>query len=321
MAETERDRTPGPSRMVRVSTQAAPPRERFDLWRSLFAPTPIELATEAPASRFRGRYGACLGADGVALIDIDCDATRTRMAPGEGDHVLISGLVHGELLARDGQDRRTRSVAGRLHIMDTRDGGELLSSGHRNIYLAAPRALATRALGRDRIGVATLPDTPLAALLWAHMREIARMGDAMSAQETAAAMQAASAMASVVLRQMGEASAEDAEMAPGADIVLAADRFMAAHRHRPGLTAADVAAGVGCSRARLYRLFAAQGRGVADALRDHRLGHGEALLAAGREVGDVALACGYADASSFGKAFRRRHGLSPGDWRARRLGL
>jgi AraC-like DNA-binding protein len=34
------------------------------------------------------------------------------------------------------------------------------------------------------------------------------------------------------------------------------------------------------------------------------------------DIGDVSLRCGYADLSAFGKAFRRRFGISPRDWRA-----
>ncbi|WP_311955757.1 GlxA family transcriptional regulator [Halomonas garicola] len=49
---------------------------------------------------------------------------------------------------------------------------------------------------------------------------------------------------------------------------------------------------------------------------DRRLGHAQRLLRDTRHsVMDIALACGFASASSFTRAFRRRHGLTPSAWR------
>lgn len=307
-------------RLSRIDTRTVAPDQRFDLWRSLFQPVHIDLPDPTRANDFQGRCAACIGTDGVLLTELQCDATVSAFPRAQADHVLLSGLVAGDLAARDGGDNRMRAHSGRLHLMDPSGGGELVSGGHWNIYLAMPRAMVADALGRPSIGVSDLPDTPLAGLLWSHMQGIIRHGDAMSGEETTAAMQAASAMALVVLRQMGRGTLQSDTADTEADTLLAAQQFMTAHRHRPRLTVDHVARAVGCSRARLYRVFAARGLSVADQLRDSRLIHGRILLADGQEVGDVALACGYADASSFGKAFRRRFGMPPGEWSAANRG-
>lgn len=303
------------SRVSRVCTEAVPAADRFDFWRSLFDPVQIDLPDPARADGFRGEYATCVGSDGVVLTDLRCEATLSVFPKDPAEHVLLSGLVAGDMAARDGGDRSALARPGRLQLMDP-SGGELVSAGHWNIYLALPRAMASDFLGRCEPGVLDLAPTPLAGLLWSHMQGIAAHGDAMSEEEVAAAMQAATAMACVVLRQ----TARDLVSAPPADgnaaTILAARQFISAHRHRPRLTADHVAQAVNCSRSHLYRIFASRGLSVADALRDSRLVHGRDLLNDGHEVGDVALACGYADASSFGKAFRRRFGLSPRDARA-----
>ncbi|WP_209023621.1 helix-turn-helix transcriptional regulator [Sphingopyxis italica] len=71
-----------------------------------------------------------------------------------------------------------------------------------------------------------------------------------------------------------------------------------------------------CSRASLYRLFEQRGLSVGEHIRAVRLNHGRALLRDPRlGIGDIALRCGYDDLSAFGKAFRRRFGMTPRDWR------
>jgi AraC-like DNA-binding protein len=141
----------------------------------------------------------------------------------------------------------------------------------------------------------------------------------MDAEESAAAMAAMSGVALACLgrfaRERRDDAADPAEAADEA-LVAAARAFIAAHGDSPHLTAALVAAAIGCSRTRLFGVFQARGLSVADAIRTARLGHARALLRDGAlDIGEVALRCGYSDGSAFGKAFRRAFGLSPRDWR------
>lgn len=69
----------------------------------------------------------------------------------------------------------------------------------------------------------------------------------------------------------------------------------------------------------VQRLFAQEGTCFSDALREARLDRARALLQAPaqrqRRVLDIALDCGFADISTFNRAFRRRFGLAPSDLR------
>jgi AraC-like DNA-binding protein len=82
---------------------------------------------------------------------------------------------------------------------------------------------------------------------------------------------------------------------------------------------AALAAVAGLSRRYLHRLFALAGSSMMTELTDLRLNRAEMLLAApgaaGLSVSEIAWRCGFADLGQFGRAFRRRHGVSASAWR------
>ncbi|MGO4124638.1 helix-turn-helix domain-containing protein [Inquilinus sp. YAF38] len=65
-------------------------------------------------------------------------------------------------------------------------------------------------------------------------------------------------------------------------------------------------------------MFATRDRTVAGDLREVRLRRARRLIETqpDRPIGLIAFDCGYTDLSAFGKAFKRRFGLGPSDWRA-----
>jgi len=162
-----------------------------------------------------------------------------------------------------------------------------------------------------------LPDTGLAAVFLAHLRAMAVHGPSLNAKESAAAMQAASALAMALLSNLG-GRRDEVDEAMDAARYQAAKRYMAKNIGRQDLTSANIAAAVGCSRAYLYRLFAARNETVAGHLRNIRMGRAQGLLRTrpNDRIGMIALQCGYTDLSAFGKAFRQRFGLSAQDCRA-----
>jgi AraC-like DNA-binding protein len=82
----------------------------------------------------------------------------------------------------------------------------------------------------------------------------------------------------------------------------------------PGLDL--TASRLGCSRATLRRRLAGEGQRFGALVSERRLGHARQLLAASnRTIADIALACGYAEAASFTRAFRKQCGETPSRWR------
>jgi AraC family transcriptional regulator, regulatory protein of adaptative response / methylphosphotriester-DNA alkyltransferase methyltransferase len=84
----------------------------------------------------------------------------------------------------------------------------------------------------------------------------------------------------------------------------------------------DVARRIATSRRQLQRCFAEHGeasfRACLTRVRMDRAA--ELLLATPRPVREVAAAVGYRQPAQFAKAFRRRHGLPPAEFRAQRRG-
>jgi AraC-like DNA-binding protein len=101
-------------------------------------------------------------------------------------------------------------------------------------------------------------------------------------------------------------------------------RINAVYRHlvanfRDTIFQSDIAAGIGLSPAAFSRFFRhATGRGFTETLNDIRLGHAcELLRETNRTIAEACYESGFENLANFNRQFRRRHGLSPTEWRAR----
>lgn len=83
----------------------------------------------------------------------------------------------------------------------------------------------------------------------------------------------------------------------------------------PKLSPRGIAQRLGCSRATLYRLFAAHGETVAGVVWSARLHKAWRLLTDGQHplmpLSEIAQLCGFTDQSTFSRMFKRRYGISP----------
>lgn len=109
------------------------------------------------------------------------------------------------------------------------------------------------------------------------------------------------------------------ESPAGNTLLALADRHIQALLENPRLEVAGLARALGVSRTRLYEAFAERG-GIAAAIRDARLDRARLRLKEPadrhRTMEEVARGCGFEDYPTFTRAFRRRFGLSPREWRA-----
>ncbi len=112
----------------------------------------------------------------------------------------------------------------------------------------------------------------------------------------------------------------DAEtQAVHARCIQAVERYIRQHMDEP-LDRSVLASVAGFSVPHFHRIFAAAaGMSVADYVRRLRLERaGRKLRMGAVDITEVALAAGYETHAAFGKAFKQRYGLSPGEFR--RLG-
>lgn len=102
--------------------------------------------------------------------------------------------------------------------------------------------------------------------------------------------------------------------------IIAARRLID-ERWREKLTLDSIARACGINRAKLTRGFRSMfDMTVADAIAELRLGGaGQMLRATDLPVSSIGYACGYLNNASFTRAFTRRYGLAPTQYRAHRL--
>lgn len=88
------------------------------------------------------------------------------------------------------------------------------------------------------------------------------------------------------------------------------------------LTPESIARALFLSTRTLHRLFARDGRTVAQWIRARRLDRARRELhgAVGKPIGVIAAEAGFTDAASFSRLFRAQYGLSPREYRMRRTG-
>ena len=125
----------------------------------------------------------------------------------------------------------------------------------------------------------------------------------------------------LALAEVGRSAAEPARMAEMR--VHWAKAQIASSLRDPDLSPAVVAAKQGVSLRLLQRLFAAAGESLSDCILEQRLLRCHDVLRdpaqAARPITDIALSWGFADASHFARAFRRRFAHSPSEARRRAL--
>lgn len=140
---------------------------------------------------------------------------------------------------------------------------------------------------------------------------------------------AARVLADTVARLVGASVALDPATLPGASRAVVRDAFHASIvRHVldrsavPGLSVARVAAHFRVSVRYVHEVFAAQPASFAQTVLEQRLQRAAQLLGmdSAISVGEVADRAGFGDASYFARAFRRRFGCAPRDWRQRGRG-
>jgi AraC family transcriptional regulator, positive regulator of tynA and feaB len=141
-----------------------------------------------------------------------------------------------------------------------------------------------------------------------------RLEDAMRA----AALDATVELAASVLRCELGARIEDEANNTG--LFVAAQMFIKRHLTSHHINPELIARQLRCSRAHLYRVFAAQGESVANYVRELRLQRAHHLLTHGdvsrEHIGDIAYRCGFEDPVHFTRSFRQRFGLTPSELRS-----
>lgn len=313
----------GSPTMHRWSTDAAAPAERLDYWIGAVCEGFLEMDVTSPqASRFEAELtSAPLGPLQLNRVRGSAqDVYRTRRAVArsrENYFYLLCKTDHAWVAVQHG--RQARLLPGDLVLVDSRHCYEFhFGETCNTLSLELPTAWVER----------WLPDP--AAQAARRIDGSSGFGAALSA--FARQLQPEVALApplptELLTDQLGAllALATTAGPAPSRDGAAPSERICAALRARhaePGLTAAQVAAGLGIGERSLHRALAGSGHSFASLLAECRMAAARRLLADARfdglTVAEIGRRVGLLDPSHFVRVFRRGTGLTPGALRQRR---
>lgn len=299
------------------STDGIAEAERLDYWRHSVLHR-MEPIPQEGARPFAGRLVYIAGSNCVFVDNVSesihTRRDRTRLRRDDCDEILI-GLVERGAPSRLSHEGSHTLRQDDLCIADFSRPIDYVQGRNREITLMFPRTSLSEALKGDVSTLAgrLLPRNGIAAILRSHLRLIAVEAANMSARERAAMIGAASDMTLLALqREFGKGT--DEERFP-TGLYAAAMTVIRQYCWNPDLNPEAVASRVGCSRATLYRIFAAESESVARVIWNARLDRAHALLIAssgsGAFISDIAFRSGFIDMPTFNRMFKRRFDRTP----------
>jgi len=311
-----------------VSTDGIEPGEAYDFWReTVFYAFEADKQGGDPAAGFVASVNGLLS-ENAEFYRYTSDAvsgrrTRRHASADGGDGIDIGLVLSGTRQHEFGSGVRARATPGELFFYDSATPSRVAWDAHRGVHLSLRRRAVEAALGRalpppEDIARA-LAGSRQAPLLANQFVLLAGHLDTLDAGARAFMLDQTAQLALYVLGRLGFAPEQSSRFDPVA-LFAAARQYIERRRADPGLDADAIAAALGCSRATLYRSFAAHEITVAGAIRDMRLAHARALLARGQPglTNDtLAARCGFESASGFRRAFKARFGMTPQEARQR----
>jgi AraC-like DNA-binding protein len=260
-----------------------------------------------------------LPSDGVRLPE----RPENRFETTDRSEEVSIGMVLSSANGTDQSNSELSGGQGDLYVVDVGRPVASLVIDHHELAIFLPRQSVAEAIGGDasRLCGRRLPARGIGVLLAAHMRAIAAESTRLSSSELALATRTAGDLA---LATMQDAVGREADVDRSArGPYLAACSAIDEHCTDPSFSPARLATIVGASRAKLYRLFAAQGTSIATAIWQARLkrAHYMVSLPIHRDVplGELAYRCGFLDHSTFSRMFKQRYGVTPRDLREGRI--
>jgi AraC-like DNA-binding protein len=312
-----------PGELHELSTDAVPPEQRFAFMQHMNLDRMDMARLPGDDGVFDMRMRRVFGHDTHVMEtrSTAIEATRTRehvMRDGV-DYVSVNALAQGRSFTVEHAGHVHRLRAGHSFFVDSAEPIRFRVLAYRMVSLFVPRYKVMDALGRvpERLPEALAARRGPGAVLHAQLCTIAAEAPRMTPGQRIAMV---GAVTDTFLSAL--ASSSDAPVAAAADhdLYLRAGRLIREHCADPQFEPGAVAAQLQCSRATLYRAFAAHGEGVAERIREARLTLARNMIESGRHarltLGDIAFRCGFLDQSAFNRMFRRRHGVTPGQARA-----
>lgn len=309
-------------------TQQLEPRHRFGYWRDVLCEAFTALDSQP---QDRSDTGSVVTLHELAQVNAADLASFSQLVVRGRDEIrrradeFFFANLQLEGACRVEQDgRQILAEPGSFYLVDTTRPYSLdFEENFRTLSFRFPHQQLAPLLGHDpRRVTATVVDAggALGQLAINHMTGTLRCApDASLATASVLADTLARLIGAAVApdpAQMADASREQVRRAFQGSIV----RYVLDHCADPSLSVAQVAARFRVSVRYVHEVFSMQPTSFAQTVLEQRLQRAAQLLSAGAaiSVGDVADRSGFGDASYFARAFRRRFGCAPRDWKHHR---
>lgn len=314
-----------PGDMQELSTDGVPLHERFAFMQrlnldrlTLTRPPDVRGAFEMRLRRIFGRDAHLMQTSGAALR---VERTREHALRDGVDYVSFNVVAQGQRFIVEHNGHVHRLCAGMAFLVDSAEPIVMDMPRHVMLSLFVPRYRVVDAVGSvpERMPEALACGRGLGAVLAAQLQAVAQEAVHMTAAQRITMV---GILVDLAINSLQTAlGAEVRQMQAYEDVYLAACRLIRDRCADPQLEPGVIAAQLHCSRAKLYRAFTAHGEGVAQRIWEVRLTLARNMIESRQHaqltLGEIALRCGFLDQPAFNRMFRRRHGMTPGEARAR----
>ena len=306
--------------VTRFSTDALAPRDRFPMWREVFARTLLNVEIEAVSQESFSAHATIRTLPGIGLMTASISAVRYRRTAEliRSDDILFSfGAAEGSYARQRGREASAKAGDALIMLGAERAAVGRPSRGTLN-GLRLPRAAILALEPNVEDGFCRRIPGHLPALqLLAHYVRL--LGDADPPELQQSAARHILDLVGLVLRETRGVIVREGP--PG----LRAARLEMIKEH-VGKSLGDdtlsinrIAARHGLTPRYIQRLFEEAGLTFTGFVLEQRLTRAHRMLAdpagAGQTVTEIALTVGFNDLSYFNRTFRRRFGASPSDIR------
>jgi AraC-like DNA-binding protein len=298
-----------------------------DEWQDIASRTFVPLQCESPAPAFRGSVEIIRLSGGISVCDVSSRATvitrTSRLAAGSAsDDLYLSLQVRSHGVITQGSSAaevRPGSVAVYAshipHRLDYSHGDQ------RQLVVQIPRLSfdlppSTLDAAAASIGVA---DSSARKVFFSYVSSLTSTHDEIDEPARDDFARVTADLAATMLR-----SAESGHrLVPGSprSLLVTIQSFIREESRAADLTLDDIARAHFISRRKLYDLFSQIHTTPSAYIRDERLRLASRMLVDPRirlPISDIAQHCGFADVTTFTRAFRKRFDMTPREWRAGR---
>lgn len=300
------------------TTDAVEQKHAFDYWRStvLARVDATPLAPDVPFAAGRRlaitRHGAVFH---TLSNPIGVERTALHVRRDGRDDIAIVLLLQGSGYVEQGNGGALLSAGDvTVHAMD-----QLFAIGSRDSYeeirLQVPRAAFLSQVGSvQAFAGRRLRATSLSGLFATYLRSFSETIGGLSEAEAGIALEGVLHLLRALADGQGEKAGDDLS---GDAVRALALAHIERRLHDPAFGPEALPAALRVSRSRLYAAFTGD-EGVAAKIRDARLDRAYRRLRGGTRIASVMTSCGFTDAATFSRAFRRRFGVAPRDVLERR---